>query len=98
MWQQMTGCGCAGPTDKELQKEVTGYLIRTPSARARHKHDADLLHARRFDAAVLGENEQEVVDEGIADGVMGYCKAALPKAALGMPPATSSCLHAPGLM
>ena len=79
-------CGCGrewtGPTDKELQKEVTGYLIRTESAHDKHEQEQKDMQVKRKAALLLGD-AAEIVDDAVAAGVHGRSKPALPKAALG---------------
>ena len=82
----MVLCGCGwewtGPTDKELQKEVTGYLIRTESAHDKHEQEQEDMRVKRKDALLLGD-AADIVDDAVAAGVHGRSKPALPKAALG---------------
>lgn len=61
---------------------MTGYLIKTESARNRHLQEDQDLETRRQDAQVLGESEQ-VVHAAVAAGVQGLPKPARPKATLG---------------
>lgn len=65
-----------------MDKEVTGYLVKTESARNRHLQEDQDLETRRKDAQVLGESEQ-VVHAAVAAGVQGLPKPARPKVALG---------------
>lgn len=73
----------AGPTNKELEKELVSYLIKTESARDRHQREKENMETRRLDARVLGE-DPEVLHHAVATGVQGLSKPARPKVAIGL--------------
>ena len=72
-----------GPTDEDLDKETTRFLIKTETERARQEREQEAVDMRRLNAALLGDS-QKVLDEAILHGVSGRAKPALPKAALGL--------------
>lgn len=81
--QAVTGYLVAGPTDKEMEKEASGFLIKTDSARNRQEQEEAVVAMQRLDARLLGDT-QPILDEAISEGVAGKLKPALPKAALGV--------------
>ena len=80
----------AGPTDKELEKEVVSYLIKTESARDRHQREKENMETRRLHARVLGE-DPDVLHNAVATGVQGLPKPARPKVALGLAACCETC-------
>ena len=80
----------AGPTDKELEKEVVSYLIKTERARDRHQREKENMETRRLDARVLGE-DPEGLHHALATGVQGLSKPARPKVALGLAACCENC-------